>query len=78
MAKTLEGTVTGPFPAELANKLSDAIASAIRCGMDPDVACSIAAAVVGDYARGHYGDQYLVAMARLVMSRAGQPFPGQA
>lgn len=62
--------------ARLANAVSDAIHGAFGRGVAADDACSVAATVVADYARGNYGDEYLFGLVKVMLARAGAPFPG--
>lgn len=74
MNRTVEMVATQGM-TDLANALSDAIAAALRAGMDPAEAIGIAAAVTADYGRGCYGDEYLFDIVRIVMDRVRFPMP---
>lgn len=67
--------ITGVLPAKLANTISDALAAAIKCGMEPDEAACVAVAVVADYGRGYYGNEYLTHLSSALLSRANEPEP---
>ena len=70
-----EAIATGILPRTLANSVSDAIAAAMKLGMEPDEAACIVVAVAADYARCYYGDKYLPHLAKAVTSRAGMAMP---
>jgi hypothetical protein len=71
-------TITGALPAELANAVSDAIAFAIKRGMEVDEAVCVAIGVAADYARGEYGDGFLKDLADVITARAGEPLPSRS
>ncbi len=78
MAKADLVRMTGQLPNDLANAVSDAIHAALAKGMAIDEAVCVVAGVAADYGRGQYGDEYLKAIADIVMLRMGQPMPGGA
>lgn len=59
-------TLTGRTPATLANEVSDAINKALRAGMEPDAAISVAMQVLIDHACHAYGPSYPAALARVI------------
>lgn len=67
--------ITGRLPAELSNAVSDAIAAALKRGMEIDEAACVVATVAADYARLEYGEDYLAGLALVVMKRKGMPMP---
>lgn len=71
-------STTGLLPARLANAISDALAAAIKSGMEPDEATCVAVAVVADYGRGYYGADYLAHLSEVLLSRANEPEPNFA
>lgn len=68
-------TLQGELPTRLAQRLSDAIYASLLEGMESDEACCIAVAVIADYARGAYGNDYLRGLARIVIKQAEKPMP---
>ncbi len=70
-----DGLVSGRSPAQLANDVSDAIAAALKRGMETDEAVCVAVAVLADYARIEYGNGYLSKLARVVKAQADRPMP---
>ncbi len=70
-----QALATGRLPMILANAISDAMAKAMRTGMEPDEAISVALAVVTDYARGSYGDAYALGLSAVIADRVRQPMP---
>lgn len=67
--------VSGRAFSDFATEVSDLIHAAVERGIELDAAVCIVAAVIADYARGHYGDEYLPKLAEVVTTRAGMPFP---
>lgn len=59
--------------AELGNAVSDAMYHALTGGMAADEAACCAIAVIADYARREYGDEYLKSLAEVVVARARTP-----
>lgn len=66
-------TLTGRSPAQLSNAISDAIHAALKRGMGTDEACSVAAAVVADYARAEYGNAFLAKLCAVIIDRGTMP-----
>lgn len=71
-------STTGLLPTRLANAVSDALHAAIESGMEPDEAVSVAAAVIADYGRVYYGDDYLPHLAKCITNAAGRALPETA
>jgi hypothetical protein len=65
----------GQLHVELANTVSDVIATAIRGGMQPAEALQTAAFVCADYARTTYGDESIALLAKTMAERADAPEP---
>lgn len=76
--KVQEIIATGPLPNDFANEIAGCIDRAQEGGLDLDVAVCVAIGVAADYARAEYGDEYLNAMAYVIMQRAGKPLPRSA
>lgn len=70
-------TITGRLPTSLANDVSDAIAKALRKGMEIDEAACVVLSVACDYARNEYGDEYLESLAKLIAAQAARPIGGR-
>lgn len=66
---------TGKLPNDFANEIAAVIDAAQERGIDLDIAVCVTIGVAADYARAEYGDQYLKAMAHVIMQRAGKPLP---
>jgi hypothetical protein len=66
---------TGKSFSQLANAISDAIFDATQRGMDLDEACCVVVAVAADFARGHYGNEYLPSLADVVTERRNHALP---
>jgi len=67
--------VSGPEATEVAEVFSAQICGFISTGMRLDVVLCIAIAVLADYARGEYGDDYLDELADVLVSRRNEPLP---
>lgn len=65
----------GALPAEHGQRISDAMHQALLNGMEPDEACCVAAAVIADYARTYYGNEYLNGLAKIVVAQGQKPMP---
>jgi hypothetical protein len=63
------------LPNDFANEIASSIDRAQERGIDLDIAVCVAIGVAADYARAEYGDEYLNAMAHVIMQRAGKPLP---
>jgi hypothetical protein len=61
--------------ARLGNAVSDAIAAALKRGMDVDEVACVVVQVAADYARGTYGNAYLAQLAVVVLGRGDMPMP---
>lgn len=68
--------ISGAVPAALGNAVSDAIIAALHQGLTPDQAACITVTVAADYARETYGNDYLLALANVVILRGNEPLPG--
>lgn len=75
MSDAQQVIVSGAMPNDFANEIAAAIDSAQERGIELDIAVCIAIGVAADYARAEYGDEYLKAMAYVIMQRAGKPLP---
>lgn len=75
MTCNIEVIAGSPRPADLANAISDTIATTAEGGLELDVILSIVISVVADYARAVYDDGYLSALADYLVSHAGKPLP---
>lgn len=64
--------ISGDAPNALANAISDAFHAS---GLPVDEAVCVAIAVITDYARAEYGDEYLAALADIVTGRGEFPLP---
>jgi hypothetical protein len=64
--------------ADLANAVSDAVNAALKRGMAADEAACVVVQVAADYARGAYGNAYLLELAQVVIDRGSFPAPGEA
>lgn len=73
--KAMEIIATGALPNEFANEIAACIDRAQEAGLDLDVAACVAIGVAADYARAEFGDEYLSAMAYVIMQRVGKPLP---
>ena len=71
------GTLSGKLPAELANNVSQALATAIKRGATADEACCVAVQVVADYWRAAYGNPSLDTLCHVVLKRAETPLPAE-
>jgi hypothetical protein len=80
MAKTPQPlpVLQGLLPTQLANAISDAMQVGLARGMATDEACCVAIAVVCDYARGEYGNDYLDGLVGVVLAQKGRPLPFDA
>jgi len=67
--------LSGRLPAALSNAVSDAIHAALESGMEIDEAACVVVSVASDYARLQYGNDYLGALANVVLHRASMPMP---
>lgn len=59
----------------LANAVSDAVAAARDHGMEIDECVSVVVTVAADYGRAAYGDDFLDALADLLLRRVNDPLP---
>ena len=65
----------GPSFTVLANQVSNAIFAATQRGMEVDEACCCAIAVIADYAREAYGNEYLPSLSEVLVERANHALP---
>lgn len=67
--------VIGPELSKLGNDISDLISSALARGISINQAVCITVQVAADYGRGKYGNDYLKALAELIVERGNEPMP---
>jgi hypothetical protein len=62
--------------SELANDISIALTSAEMSGLNVDQALGVVLGVVSDYGRAHYGDEYILDLAALLLHYGDRPMSG--